>query len=149
MLSEKLRDERAGILRWAVEGCLLWQRDGLQPPTAVAAATQDYRGEMDVVGSFIDECCIHDLRAETPSSELYRRYSEWSQANSESPISKADFGARLAEKGFVPSRTKTGRFWRGLAIRDPDSLFSGPVDHEAIAQAQWDLVRRRADGVTG
>ena len=34
-LTEKLKAEAVGILRWAVEGCLEWQRRGLDPPPAV------------------------------------------------------------------------------------------------------------------
>jgi putative DNA primase/helicase len=31
-LTEKLKPEWSGILRWAVDGCLEWQRIGLTPP---------------------------------------------------------------------------------------------------------------------
>jgi len=119
-LPEKLRAESAGILRWAVEGCLLWQREGLEPPRAVTEATADYRDEMDTVGAFIDECCVRDPKAETPTPRLYDAYSLWCAANEEKAMSKADFGARLAEKEFTPGRTKTKRFWRGLAVTGDD-----------------------------
>ena len=51
-LSEKLHAGNAGILRWAVDGCLAWQQDGLDPPSAVSEATAAYRDEMDTVGAF-------------------------------------------------------------------------------------------------
>jgi P4 family phage/plasmid primase-like protien len=35
-LPERLLAERDGILAWAVQGCLEWQRIGLQPPPAVS-----------------------------------------------------------------------------------------------------------------
>src|SRR5262249_41672865 len=37
-LPEKLQAERAGILRWLVDGCLSWQRAGLGAPPAVRKA---------------------------------------------------------------------------------------------------------------
>lgn len=116
MLPEKLRAESMGILRWAVEGCLLWQQEGLEPPEVVAAATQDYRDEMDTAGGFIDECCVRDPQAETPPARLYDRYTQWCAGNGEKPMSKANLAARLAEKGFTRGRTKARRFWRGLAV---------------------------------
>ena len=116
-LPGKLEAERAGILRWAVEGCLAWQLEGLEPPKAVTEATDDYRDEMDTVGFFIDECCTRAPEAEVKAKRLYDRYSEWCSDQAERPVSRAEFGARLAEKGFTPGRTKTGRFWRGLSVR--------------------------------
>ena len=41
-LAEKLWGERAAILRWCLDGCLHWQRDGLAPPACVRDATDDY-----------------------------------------------------------------------------------------------------------
>jgi putative DNA primase/helicase len=41
-LPEKLRAEWQGILRWALDGCLEWQRTGLAPPAVVLEATNDY-----------------------------------------------------------------------------------------------------------
>jgi putative DNA primase/helicase len=119
-LPAKLESERAGILRWMVEGCLKWQAEGLEPPEAVREATADYREEMDTVGSFLEECCIRDPDAKTAAARLYTQYEAWCQTQSEPKMSKPDFGARLAEKGFTPGRTgRVGRYWRGLALAAP------------------------------
>jgi len=40
-LPDILKREGAGILAWAVRGCLDWQRDGLRHPEVVEAATQE------------------------------------------------------------------------------------------------------------
>ena len=56
-LSAKLRVELPGILAWSVKGCELWQSNGLKPPKTVAAATEDYRKEADVIAAFLDEAC--------------------------------------------------------------------------------------------
>jgi len=115
-LPEKLREEKAGILRWALEGCMAWQRDGLQAPKAVTDATAEYREEMDVVGPFLDECCTRDPAAETPAGKLYEAFSDWCRTNGDRPMSKRDFGSRLTEKGFQRGRRKSARLWRGLAV---------------------------------
>ena len=57
-LKEKLQSEKTGILRWLVEGCLEWQRSGLEPPEAVLQATGEYRTESDLLANFYDERCI-------------------------------------------------------------------------------------------
>ena len=46
-LKAKLLEELPGILAWAVEGCLRWQRDGLGMCESVQAATSEYRAESD------------------------------------------------------------------------------------------------------
>ena len=57
-LGDELRKEWGGILKWAVAGCLEWQRIGLAPPAAVLDATADYLTAEDGFGRWIDECCI-------------------------------------------------------------------------------------------
>jgi putative DNA primase/helicase len=57
-LGDKLdATELPGILRWAVQGCIAWRKDGLRPPTVVTEATKEYRAAEDVVGAFVDERC--------------------------------------------------------------------------------------------
>lgn len=53
-LTEKLRDEWPGILRFFVEGAVAFHRSGsLATPEIVVQATKQYRGEQDVVQAFI------------------------------------------------------------------------------------------------
>jgi putative DNA primase/helicase len=76
-LVEELHAERSGILRWAVEGCLTWQAEGLEPPTAVAEATEEYRAEMDVLARFLLECRDVGPEARVATGLLYARYVGW------------------------------------------------------------------------
>jgi putative DNA primase/helicase len=121
-LPNKLEAEQAGILRWLVEGCSAWLREGLEAPEAVTNATTEYRNDMDSVGAFIDECCIRDPEAEVPTARLFDRYLEWCQRTAEASLSKVEFGARLGEKGFTSGRKKTDgktvRLWRGLGVTE-------------------------------
>ena len=56
-LADRLLAEWPGILAWAIEGCLEWQRIGLRPPAAVMDATEDYFEAEDAIGRWIDERC--------------------------------------------------------------------------------------------
>jgi putative DNA primase/helicase len=58
MLAEKLKAEWPGILQWMVEGCIDWQRRGLDPPEAVTAATAAYLEAEDAMAAWIEDCCI-------------------------------------------------------------------------------------------
>jgi putative DNA primase/helicase len=54
-LELKLREEGPGILNWLLEGTTRWKREELQVPSAILNATDEYRGEMDVIGIFLKE----------------------------------------------------------------------------------------------
>jgi putative DNA primase/helicase len=120
-LPEKLREELPGILRWAVEGCLWWQRDGLGTPEVVKAATAGYQTEMDVVGNFLAECTESENGATVTTKELYDSYMRWCEQAGEKPITKRDLGTHLSERGFESARNWQGRFWQGLSLRKHDT----------------------------
>ena len=116
-LGWKLRRELPGILRWAVEGCLDWLDQGLHPPSTVSTATAAYRQEMDVLGGFLDECCVINPDAMATAADLYGRYLDWVEASGERDrLTKKAFGLRLAERDFEQHKDRTTRWWRGLGL---------------------------------
>ena len=124
-LPAKLRSEASGVLSWAVEGCLEWQRNGLRPPSAVTAATDDYRADQNVVGRFIAECCTALPQASVKTNVLYAAFSRWCRDSGEDALSSKAFGSRLKTDGrFTPGRGNRGRFWRGIGL-DHDALTEG------------------------
>lgn len=76
-LAEKLLAERDGILAWAVAGCLAWQREGLKPPAAVMAATEDYRNESNPLADWVESHCELDPDAVIPATRLREDYERW------------------------------------------------------------------------
>jgi len=129
-LPEKLRGELPGILAWAVQGCLDWQRYGLGTPPEVAAATAAYRAEQDVLAAFLDDCCIMGADRKATAQALYHAYSEWCKANGEDkPMPQRTFGACLSERGFSGGHKGTGgtRWWHGLGLVAQPDQFSGPT----------------------
>jgi putative DNA primase/helicase len=117
-LLEKLRAELAGVLAWAVEGCLEWQRIGLCPPDEVLQATSDYRGEQDLLAAFLEERCEAGMYFSVRSGDLYHAYSEWCEGGGFHPANQQTLGEQLREKGFEPFKgTKGARRWRGLRLK--------------------------------
>lgn len=80
-LREELRKNYPGILAWAVRGHLEWQEQGLNPPPEVRQAAREYRRNEDLVGQFIEECCVVDPRAETKASDLHNAFKAWWEQN--------------------------------------------------------------------
>ena len=106
----------AGILNWAIQGALLWQREGLKPPQEVSDATQAYREEMDVLAAWISDCCVVNKRAEASAADLYRSYVQWREANGERAETQTSFGLRLTERGFERVKRRNGIFWLGIGL---------------------------------
>jgi len=128
-LGEKLRAERPGILRWAVEGCLAWQREGLGMPDEVRRATEGYQADMDLLGQFIAECCVLAPGTRAPAKELYRAYVQWAEGAGEKPLKQNVFGVSLAERGLEAKKGAGGkRLWLGIGLL-AEGANSGGVAH--------------------
>ncbi len=113
-LVDVLTKEAPGILQWAVEGCLSWQRQELGMVGAVAEATAGYREASDALAGFLAERCVLDPDLWSSASELYRAYREWAESAGERPVSQRRFGQMLCERGFTLDRTDRQRYWKGL-----------------------------------
>jgi putative DNA primase/helicase len=114
-LPAKLKAERAGILSWAVRGCLDWQREGLGEPDAVRDATAEYRGEMDIIGAFVAEWCVEGKAFAARASSVYAAYARWCQANGEYAVNQRRFGLAISERG-IERYTNDGVWYRGLGL---------------------------------
>jgi len=124
-----LRSELPGILRWAVEGCLAWQADGLQRPERVEKALSAYHAENDALGAFVDECCITGPEHASGVRELYRAYTAWAHDSNEFPLRERRFKALLEQRGFVTTRLTAGMFIRGIKPLEvaEDPGFASPI----------------------
>jgi putative DNA primase/helicase len=116
-LEGKLRAEASGILNWLLEGTARWRREGLRTPAAILSATDEYRGEMDVIGNFLKECCVQSPGASIRIRELFKAYQGWCDENNEHACSERFFSLRLKEMGYERTRTADARYWSGLALR--------------------------------
>lgn len=114
-LPDKLRKELPAILRWLVEGCLAWQRDGLQEPDAVRAATDEYRTDSDSFARWLAEECVVTPNAMSKASVLLKRYRDWCESNGENPLSHRRFGERLGAQ-FAKEKQSRGVFYLGLGL---------------------------------
>lgn len=117
-LPEQLRLELPGILNWALAGCLAWQREGLEPPDVVRAATEAWRHGADHVSRYLRERTVPETGARVGAAELVADFAAWCTAAGEQPVSPATFKARLTALGRVSRKTNKGHFWIGLRLRD-------------------------------
>lgn len=116
-LLEKLKRETDGIFQWALAGCLAWGKNCLITINEVETAITNYRLEEDIIGQFIDDCCVLDGVSVTPVKDLYEEYDKWCQINKEKPVSKKRFSQRLYDRGLQQTRDTKTRYIKGIYVK--------------------------------
>ena len=118
-LLEKLKAEWPGILAWAVQGCLDWQRTGLNPPPIVTEASEAYFAEEDTLGRWIEERCgVDKIYQGTQLAELFDNWKLWAESGNERVGSKKAFSQNLERKGFCRGRnTENQSIFSGIGLR--------------------------------
>lgn len=126
-LKYKLRDEFPQILAWAVEGCIKWQKQGMEEPEVVQDAVKEYKVEMDLLASFIEQCIEidYDAKDTIPASELFRVYSKWAKANNEYEMSSKKFFREISKKLPDKGRCSKGIFYKSIHFTEYVNDFAG------------------------
>ena len=119
-LGEKLKAEYPGILKWAIEGCLEWQRIGLAPPAIVRDATDEYIKSQNVVSNWIEERCDTGYGLRALSNDLYANFKAWAHNAGEESLKQGDFNKALEDMKYSSKKTNVGRTWEGLKLRSDD-----------------------------
>lgn len=105
-LEEKLKAEYPEIFRWMYEGCLDWQKNGLNKPTIVEAATAEYFETQDLFGQWIEENCNLAEGERSGSNILYTDWKDFAGRNGEDPGSTQKFSNNMKKRGFSKCRTR-------------------------------------------
>lgn len=116
----------SGILNWAIEGCLKWQKDGLIEPKVVTKATGLYKEDMDILDPFIVECCYTDKKNEQikiEAKELYSVYNNFCIKSGERTLGNRSFYRMLETKGFKKERGAQNKmYFFGITLIDRKPL---------------------------
>ena len=123
-LKEKLKAEYPAILRWAIDGCLDWQKNGFVKPAVVMDATREYLDEEDVRLQWLAERTVSELHAFSTSSELYLDWTQWATARSHHVGSNIDFGRWLGKQGRRQGKINGERGVFGLKLMITESAES-------------------------
>ena len=113
-IRKKLHDlavARSAILAWAVQGCLLWQEEGLEAPEEVRDASNMYRFAMDTLSTFFDDACKQEEGATVRAGELHKAYVTWCDRHAVPPadvLSSRKFGEAIKER--EPNRRDRDRY---------------------------------------
>ena len=122
-LTEKLLKELDGIFLWALEGLKMYHKEGLEMPSAVKQAVEEYKKEMDVVSRFLDECTKKSFSGSVKASELYHIYTEWCRNNGEYQMSNTKFGKEVSQK-YQRNKKMDGWYYQGICFNEDSGPYS-------------------------
>jgi len=121
-LSAKLI-EREGpqIMAWLIEGCLVWQREGLTPPEIVFTKTKEYESTEDLFGQWLEDECVLGSDEMASRQELYSAWSVWCRERGEEPGSDKTFKRKVESRKLEVQEAQVGtrrlRGYRGISLR--------------------------------
>jgi len=129
-LQDKLKAEWSGILQWAIDGALQYQKTGLAPPEAVTSATQEYFSDQDTFAQWLeDRCDIGGVDFWEIPSRLFASWQEYARAANLAPGSRPSLKERLVNAGFRYARSgPRGRHHIGLKLK-PEPVQERPYDY--------------------
>ena len=130
-LKQKLKSKacREGILKWLVEGCLEWQRDGLCVPDCIIQSRNDLQEKEDYLGQFLAEIMEHCPDQETMRMDFKNFYKAFeyfwkeniddrSNGSSVKPPHKNSISKSMREMGYVVEKIG-GKLWvKHFKIKD-------------------------------
>jgi putative DNA primase/helicase len=127
-LPERLKAEWPGILAWLIEGCLAWQRGGLQQPAAVRKATEEYLTGEDALATWIDERCLRAPDEWASRQDLFTSWSNWAHGAREYVGTFKQFMAAMRAAEYVEAKAKDGeqRGFRGVKPKPMPWQFPTP-----------------------
>jgi len=119
-LRRNLLNELPGILNWAIEGCIKWQKEGLKIPDAIQKFTQNIREEYDLITEFINEMCVIDRTQTVLSRDLYAAYCKWCSFEGIEPITQKSLIRTVKMRFRCESVREAGtgrKMLRGIGLR--------------------------------
>lgn len=120
MMKYRLRKEFPQILHWAVQGCIKWQKEGMNEPEKVQIAVKEYKQEMDLLAGFMEQCVEidYDSGERIMASDLFRAYTRWAKQNNEYEMSSKKFFKDIGNKVPDKGRNARGVFYTNIKLTD-------------------------------
>ncbi len=113
-LSEKLKEEWPGILRWAVDGAVMYHQEGLNPPGAVLNATNEYFEEEDTFLQWVTDKCETGPNCWDTPSNLFNSWKQYAEAGRYEIGTQKDFRQKLINAGYQQRRDRDARKHLGI-----------------------------------
>lgn len=120
-LKQRLRtaENKAAILAWCVEGAREWWTHGLgEMPQAVKRILADYYEDQDILGMFLDECCVVEKDARVKVRELLESFNFWlTDCQVGRNVTQRTFSEQMQNRGFRKHKYTSGAHFDGVRLK--------------------------------
>jgi putative DNA primase/helicase len=132
-LPRKLKAEYPAILRWMIDGCVRWQKEGLGAPTAVTTCGEVYFKSEDPLAGWLAECACFDRSSWHKTDDLYSSYCAFADDAGAVRLHKDGFAKRLSAvrwertdnhgnavvENVARQKRHAGQGFIGIALKQP------------------------------
>jgi putative DNA primase/helicase len=119
-LTERLKMEAPGILRWMINGCTDWQENGLIRPPVVLKATEAYFRDQNVMQQWIDEACTvepnNDHLCER-SGAMFASWQKYAIAHGLKPGTSKTFKPAMLGLGHPQVERRDANYYVCMCLR--------------------------------
>jgi hypothetical protein len=114
----------------------------------VLRSTRSYREEEDVLGPFLADRCVFEVGARIAKGVLLKAHQQWSEENSEKPLSVRIFASRIKDlRGVGESKSGSIRVWTGIRVRDARDTSDAVSENSSQTPSRSDLFRNAVPSV--
>jgi len=125
-VGDRIREERSGILNWAISGLVALQDNyRIQQPESADHLANEMQSIMSPVKKFVIEMCEQGHDFETPTDEMFKAFSKWAFENDISFVGNIQSFSRklkatcstIDTERYRKSQTERGRKFTGIRLR--------------------------------
>lgn len=111
-----IAEELSGVLNWMLEGCMLWQKEGLGDCKEVSDATAIYKNENDSVAKFLNDSTVGEPGSKISASVTHAAYLQYCNEMGEYAKSVKEFKVEMENKNYEWRRESAGMMWLDLKL---------------------------------
>jgi putative DNA primase/helicase len=153
-----VKESGPAIVAWRVQGCLMYQREGLALSHAVQQASLQYRAEMNPLHEWQTERLeIRGDGSHETVADVYDDYVSWADENRIDPkhrLNKNKFGRAMKAMGIEQTVLKlspgmTARVWPGVRLTGGISVTADPENDDggdSISVTETEAQKSVTDG---
>jgi putative DNA primase/helicase len=116
-LTDKLLEELPGILNWCLEGWQQCKQGHFVIPQTIKKHSEDYRGEMDLVQQWKDDCLQILVGAQIKAMDGYQSFKAWQIDNGHHPMTANSFYRKVKSHLGTAQKKSDGNYYLGYRIK--------------------------------
>jgi putative DNA primase/helicase len=127
-LDQKLEKEYPGILAWIIRGAMQWHQTGLpKTPLRVLRATDEYFGDNDLIGLWLNECVVCREGENAESGSVFKSWQLFLSRQKEVNTTNTQFIELLKLKGIFKIKIRGKHYYKDIILKNEEAEDDGKI----------------------